>query len=165
MICFSVSAMFQVCPDIAPLSICGHLAPDGWQVFLCLHVQRVKTVPPAYPTISLTEKEEKEKLVFEKALSDLNSYWDGKTHDGFRVTSKGVPEAYSTEYKDFDLVKEMVKSSNKSIKACKQKEELLDEWKHYIKHMDRRQGMFAFAKEYVMIGHVTAPKIRFMLSI
>jgi len=96
-----------------------------------------ENTPPPYQTISAAEKEEKEKLVFEKALSDLNSYWDGKTHDGFHVTSRGVTEAYLTQYKDFGEVKEMLKSSNRAIKASKQKEELLDEWKYYIKHMDR----------------------------
>jgi len=54
-----------------------------------------ENTPPPYQTISAPPKEEKEKLVFEKA------YWDGKTPDGFRVTSKGVTEAYSTQYKDF----------------------------------------------------------------
>jgi len=47
-----------------------------------------------FQTSSATEKEEKEKLVFEKALSDLDCYWDGKTHDGFHVTSKGVTQAF-----------------------------------------------------------------------
>jgi len=40
----------------------------------------------------------------------------------------------------------MLKSSKKSIKACKQKEELLDEWKYCIKHIDRRQGFVCFRK-------------------
>ena len=105
-----------------------------------------ENTPPAYQTIAATEKEEKEKLVFEKALTDLDSYWNGKTHDGFRVTSKGITEAYSTQYKDFGEVKEMLKSSNKAIRACKQKEELLDEWKYYIKHMDRQRGFVCFRK-------------------
>ena len=51
-----------------------------------------ETTPPSYQTISATEKEEKEKFVFEKALSDLESCWDEKTHNGFCVTSKGVIE-------------------------------------------------------------------------
>ena len=53
-----------------------------------------ESIPPAHQTISVTEKEEKEKLVFEKALSDLDSYWNGKTSDGFSVTSKSITEAY-----------------------------------------------------------------------
>lgn len=36
-----------------------------------------ENIPPAYQTIVASEKEEKEKLVFEKALSDLDSYWNG----------------------------------------------------------------------------------------
>ena len=40
----------------------------------------------------------------------------------------------------------MLKSSNRAIKACKQKEELLDEWKYYVKHMDRRRGLVCFCK-------------------
>lgn len=60
-----------------------------------------ENIPPPYQTISATEKEEKEKLVFEKGMSNLDCYWDGKMDDGFRVTSKGVTEAYSTQYKDF----------------------------------------------------------------
>ena len=54
-----------------------------------------ESIPPAHQTISVTEKEEKEKLVFEKALSDLNSYWNGETHDGLSVTSKGIGLWYS----------------------------------------------------------------------
>ncbi|XP_065905841.1 uncharacterized protein [Dysidea avara] len=143
--------LFSVChaPGLSRYNPIEHLwAPcSRWLAGVSLSAcAEGESVPPAYQTISPTEKEEKEKLVFEKALSDLNSYWDGKTHDGFHVTSKGVTEAYSTEYKDFDLVKEMLKSSNKSIKACKQKEELLDEWKYYIKHMDRRRGFVCFRK-------------------
>ena len=96
-----------------------------------------ESVPPAHQIISATEKEEKEKLVFEKALSDLDDYWNRKSHDGFHVISKGITEAYGTQYKDFDEVKEMLKSSNKAIEACKQKEQLLDERKYYIRQMDR----------------------------
>jgi len=69
----------------------------GRCIFFCPCVEG--EITPPYQTLSATEKDEKEKLVFEKALSDLDSYWDGKTHDGFRVTSKGVTEAYSTQYK------------------------------------------------------------------
>jgi len=134
--------LFSVChaPGLSRYNPIEHLwAPcSRWLAGVSLSAcAEGESVPPAYQTVSPTEKEEKEKLVFERALSDLSSYWDGKTHDGFRVTSKGVTEAYSTGYKDFDLVKEMFKSSSKS---CKQKEELLDEWKYYIKHMDRRRG-------------------------
>ena len=97
-----------------------------------------ESIPSAYQTISATEKEEQEKLVFEKALSDLNSYWDRKVHDGFSVASKAITEAYSTQYKDFGEIKEMLKSSYKAIKAFKQKEGLLDEWKYYVTYIDRQ---------------------------
>lgn len=56
----------------------------------------------------------------------------------------------------------MLKSSNKAIKACKQKEDLLDEWKYYIKHVDRQRG---FAKEYVMIGCVIVTRTQFVQQI
>ena len=58
-------------------------------------------------------------------------------HDRFSVTSKGITEAYSTQCKDFGEIKEMLKSNNKAIKACNQKEELLDEWNYCFKYMDK----------------------------
>ena len=38
----------------------------------------------------------------------------------------------------------MLKSSYKAIKAFKQKEGLLDEWKYYVKYIDRRWGFVCF---------------------
>ena len=129
-----------------PLNICGHLVQSGWQVFLFLHVQTVKISHQPIKLLQQQKKKKRKNLSLKRLLSDLDSDWNGKTHDGFRVTSKGITEAYSTQYKDFGDIKEMLKSSNKAIKACKQKEELLDERKYYIKHMDRRRGFVCFCK-------------------
>jgi len=56
--------MLQVCPDITPLNICAWVPCSRWlasvSLFACAEGE---SVPPAYQTISPTEKEEKEKLV------------------------------------------------------------------------------------------------------
>jgi len=78
--------LFRVChaPGLSRYNPIEHLWLAGVSLSACTEGE---SVPPAYQTISPTEKEEKEKLAFEKALSELNGYWDGKTHDGFHVTS------------------------------------------------------------------------------
>ena len=124
-----------------------------------------ESVPPAHQIISATEKEEKEKLVFEKALSDLDSYWNGNTHDGIRVISNGIIEAYGTPYKDFDEVKEMLKSSNKAIKLANRKKSYWMNESIISSTWTGDEVSSAFAKECVMIGCAIAARMQFVQSI
>ena len=43
--------------------------------------------PPLQQSLTSEEQHEKEKQVFSNALDALDSYWNGKVHDGFRITS------------------------------------------------------------------------------
>jgi len=46
--------------------------------------------PPSQQSLSEEEKSAEEKQVFTNALNALDSYWNDRVHDGFRITSKGV---------------------------------------------------------------------------
>ncbi|XP_062518097.1 uncharacterized protein LOC134193289 [Corticium candelabrum] len=112
-----------------------------------------ETVAPALQNVSYEERRTKEDQVFSNALDQLDIYWDGKFHDGFRVTSVGVKSGVShaptlTRYSqgDYENVKNMLKSSLRAIKADEVKMQLLEEWRYLVKHMDRRWGMVCFRK-------------------
>ena len=96
---------------------------------------------PALQSLSTEELARKEKQVFSNALDVLDGYWNGKIHDGFQVTSVGVKEGENVHFvpplKDFDAVKEMQKSSLRTIRRDTAKSKLLHEWQYYVKHMDR----------------------------
>ena len=66
------------------------------------------------------------------ALDTLDGYWNGKIHDGFRVTLVGVKESENVHFvpqlKDFDAVKVMQKSSLRTIIGDTAKSKLLHEW-------------------------------------
>ena len=102
--------------------------------------------PPSQQSLSEEEKSAKEKQVFTNALNALDSYWNGKVHDGFRITSKGVTEAYPDQYRDFSTVKDTLQGSLKSIRESEVKSKVLDEWKYFMKHVDRRRGFVCFRK-------------------
>jgi hypothetical protein len=105
--------------------------------------------PPAQQNLPQAEKSEKERRVFENALEQLNMYWNGKVHDGFRITSKPVVDPVvdsdSDDQGDYELVKGMLNSSTRAIND-EIKQEKLAEWKFYSKHMDRRCGLVCFKK-------------------
>jgi len=103
-------------------------------------------IPPLLQSLTSKELHEKEKIVFSNALDALDSYWNGKVHDGFRVTSKGITEPYIDQYTDFNSVKDTLKGNLKSIRESEEKTKLLDEWKYYVKHMDRRRDFVCFRK-------------------
>ena len=102
--------------------------------------------PPSQQSLTSEELHEKEKLVFSNALDALDSYWNGKVHDGFRITSKGITEPHFDQYTDFHTVKDTLKGSLKSIRESEEKTKLLEEWKYFVKHMDRRRGFVCFRK-------------------
>ena len=91
-----------------------------------------------------SEKSAKEKQVFTNTLNALDSYWNGKVHDGFQITSKGVTEPYPDQYRDFSTVKYTLQGSFKFIRESEVKSKVLNEWKYFMKHMDRRRGFVCF---------------------
>lgn len=109
-----------------------------------------ESTAPALQSLTAEELARKEKLVFSNALDALDGFWNGKIHDGFRVTSFGVKDGGSHHtvpaWNDYDTVKEMLKSSLRAIKDDAGKKKLLDEWRYYVKHMDRRRGFVCFRK-------------------
>jgi len=60
---------------------------------------------------------------------------------------------------NFTTVKDTLQGSLKSIRESEEKTKILDEWKYFMKHMDRRRG-FVFARVFVMTMHVTAIGIK-----
>ena len=105
-----------------------------------------KDTPPLQQSLTSEELHEKEKIVFSNALDALDSYWNGKVHDGFRITTKGITEPHIDQYTDFYTVKDTLKGSLKSIRESEEKTKLLDEWKYFVKHMDRGRGFVCFRK-------------------
>ena len=112
-----------------------------------------ETTPPALQNIPDEEKNEKEKVVFSHALDKVDQYWDGKVHDGFRITSQGIKPTVpgdggenSPSESDYNAVQNMFSSSLRSLNENEEAAKLLDEWKYYIQHMDRRRGFVCFRK-------------------
>ena len=110
-----------------------------------------ETVPPTLQSIDAEQRAEKERAVFNNALDRLNMYWNGNVHDNFRVSSIGIQGTDGShdrqlKHTDFEEVREMFKAPMKSIKSDKQKCKLLEEWRYYVKHMDRRWGLVCFRK-------------------
>ncbi|XP_071504199.1 uncharacterized protein [Diadema antillarum] len=105
-----------------------------------------ETVPPALQSISPDEKLEKETIVFENALNRLNMYWDGRVHDGFRITSKAVLPNAGDENGTYTVVRNMFHSSLRGIRESSDLSEAHDEWKYISAHMDRRSGFVCFRK-------------------
>ena len=109
-----------------------------------------ETTPPALQSVSPEVRTQKEKQVFNLALEQLNDYWDGRIHDGFRVTS--VPVTIGDDIHSvpapsgYEDVKDLMKSSLRSIRDDQEKQKLLDEWKFFVRHMDRRWGFICFRR-------------------
>ena len=115
--------------------------------------------PPCLQSdLSEDERKIKEYTVFDSAVKDLNSYWDGRTHDGFNISSVGVSCTgvlqsknenlnYTNFDTDYEKVKEMFACSLKKIKADESLNNLLVEWQYYVKHMDKRTGMVILKRE------------------
>lgn len=106
-----------------------------------------ENVPPAQQFIEVDEKAEKERMVIKNALDKLNSYWNGKVHNSFKVISVGVnDDDVVPRYKDYTDVKEMFGCSLRAIKSNPSQTKLLEEWRYLVKHMDKRWGLVCFRK-------------------
>ncbi|KAG1704770.1 hypothetical protein GQR58_003956 [Nymphon striatum] len=84
------------------------------------------------------------------ALERLDGYWDGKVHDGFRVSSIEmkceVNGGFETFYNDYLSVKEMFDSSLQKNNESEELSKILMELRFLVKHMDRRFGMVVFRR-------------------
>ena len=102
-----------------------------------------ESIPPAQPSLDPDEK----RTVFGNALDILNSYWDGKVHEDFKIISVAVKDGDTVlMHKDYSDVNDMLDSSLRAIKSNPIGMELLEEWRVLVKHMDRRWGMVCFRK-------------------
>jgi hypothetical protein len=105
--------------------------------------------PPFQQKLSEQELHNKEALVFDKAVDDLNSYWSGetRTYDGFRIQSEGVKcidsnlEADKIEY---EKVKKFFKMGKKNIEPHLQS--LQKEHTFFTKHCCKRTYVIEFLK-------------------
>ena len=110
--------------------------------------------PPAEQSgLSTEELATKEKLVFDNALKELGSYWNGKEYDGFpveaiAVTSNDCP--VDQVYNDYESVKKLFDASQRAIKADPTLKSLQEEFNFLMKHADRRPGMIIFRKHACM---------------
>ena len=105
--------------------------------------------PPQQTDLPVEQRLEKEVKVFDNALEMLDTYWHGKIHDGFRVTSTGMTSTktgYEKTYTDYNNVKQMFDSSLRAIEESEDLSSLRKEWCFMVKHMDRRNGLVVFRK-------------------
>lgn len=115
----------------------------------------------------LTENEikYKEEKVFHKALDELNDYWDGKIHGGFKIksvpmkTGKNLEISYTEIYDDYEEVKEFFDTCLTTVLKNKKQRALLEEWRELSKHMERRPGMLVFKKPGCQIENDITPKL------
>ena len=106
-----------------------------------------RNTPAAYHSLPAKEKDEKEQKVFDDALDRLDMYWDGKVHDGFQISSRGVTRSEHGETTSrYEITKKMFQSSMKGICDNEQLSFILEEWKYLSKHMDQRYGFVCFSK-------------------
>lgn len=107
-----------------------------------------ETTPPAQQNIPEEEKNEKERVVFSNALDRIDQYWDGKVHDGFRISSQAMKpgDHFETDESDYTAVQNMFSSSLRKIREDEDIGKLVDEWKYYVRHMDRRRSFVCFRK-------------------
>jgi hypothetical protein len=88
---------------------------------------------------------EKEVQVYDAAIDNLNSYWNGQMFDGFPVVSKAVPcQNADVIYNDADDVELFHKSGIRKVVA--EMSSLHQEHKFLTKHMDRRTYYVSFSK-------------------
>ena len=148
MIFWSVSSLLQVCPDIIPSNICGHHVQNSFFFCMCRR-WNYSTILSNYFS---NRKGREGKVCLWKGIVRSRELLGWKDTQWILCYIKRCNRDYSTQYKDFEEVKEMLKSSNKAIRAWKQREDLLDERKFYtfsrhLKHGGRGQCQYIFTSE------------------
>ena len=98
--------------------------------------------PPSEQGLEENEKEAKEANVYDKAIVNLNSYWNDRTFDGFPIKSIHVP-CLHTEPGPFPFEKCLnagIRKLNTELKTE------VSEIKFLIDHMDKRTYLIMFKK-------------------
>ena len=103
--------------------------------------------PPCFQS-GLTQEEvkQKEAIVFDNAIDELNGYWR-KQFDGYNVTPYKVsclekPEPYS----DHSMIDNFLKTGIRHIMANEDLSKILKEYKFLVKHCIRRTNALEFVK-------------------
>ena len=94
--------------------------------------------------LSAEELVEKEKAVFDKAMIDLKSYWEGACFDGHDVYTK-ITKTNSDQllYNDYETVKTFLKCP---IRDLHKFSNLVIEYKYMFEHIDRHANEIIFMK-------------------
>ena len=73
-------------------------------------------VPPGSQHLSDAETKEKEIKVYDLAIEELNSYWNGKLYDDYEVRSLGMPcsENENSIFSDWETLESFFKCTNKA---------------------------------------------------
>ena len=104
----------------------------------------------------------KEAAVFDKAINTLNSYWNGRTWDGFNIQSEGIectgvdPEPYN----DYDDVQKLAKCGINAIKSDQSLSLLLKDFLFLLKHAVRRPYQLQFMKCELDCQHCNTHPVR-----
>ena len=99
--------------------------------------------PAAQSQLTQTERKQKEALVFDSAMKDLNSYWDGQVYNGHTVSSTHHPcLSEGSPYTDYEHVHPLVSTGTK----LSSKPELLAEIDFAVKHTYRRPRELSLVK-------------------
>jgi len=102
--------------------------------------------PPAAQKLTPDETDEKEKQVYDLAIARLNSFWDGKSYDGFNVSSIGVPCAgEKLMFSDWETVESFLQChSNATLHSIYS--DYVAEYKLLVKHLQNKIHMLVFSK-------------------
>ncbi len=106
---------------------------------------------PCQQRLSDVDRNEKERVLFDNALEQLNGYWDNKVHDEYNFFSCAVYCAKDTPdhqnfYSDYETAKRLFSSSLKAVPEDPHLNALSDKMKFYLKHIDRHHGFVCFRR-------------------
>jgi hypothetical protein len=117
--------------------------------------------PPNEQTgISNEVKKEKECLIYDQAVSDLNSYWHNRKFDSFTINSRGVKCADASAATEVDPMEACIKAGIRKLQT--DFKECVKDVSFFIKHLDRRSYLIKFQKctecDFCKENPVRAPK-------
>lgn len=89
--------------------LCGVILP------ICLEGEEK---PPCQQKLKAEDKRIKEIRLFDEATDILHSYWDGKTYDGFKITTKKVSATTEQEpYNTLESVDMFMRAGIQELQA------------------------------------------------
>ena len=101
--------------------------------------------PPCQQKIADEQQRVKEEKVFNKALEELDNFWNGMTFSGHPIYSRGVKcGEEETPFSEYERVHAIVgKASSSEVLRNK---DLVEELKFIASHCDRQPGEFTITK-------------------